>query len=152
MATHNMSFAIIIAGYLFAHMTQEVLIRMWSLYQIVGGYYSREATKWGWQQITEIQYTSYTVLIMCLIHAKLILRYEIQDSKIKIYIASFQMALELGYLKGGYANFGFAILDLCCKITIYHMREISCINMWSSVKDHHSIQLTLATSKKAMNK
>ena len=57
------------------------------------------------------------ILIMCLIHAKLILQYEIQDSKTKIYIASFQMALELGYLKGGYANFGFAILDLCCKIT-----------------------------------
>ena len=46
-----------------------------------------------------------------------ILQHEIKNSKTKIYIASFQMALELGYLKGGYVNFGFAALDLYCKIT-----------------------------------
>ena len=40
-----------------------------------------------------------------------ILQHEIQNSKTKIYIASFQMTLELGYLKGGYVNFGFAVLD-----------------------------------------
>ena len=46
-----------------------------------------------------------------------ILQHEIKNSKTKIYIASFQMALELGYLKGGYVNFDFAALDLYCKIT-----------------------------------
>ena len=46
-----------------------------------------------------------------------ILQHEIQNSKTKVYIVSFQMALGLGYLKGGYVNFGFAVLDLYCKIT-----------------------------------
>ena len=46
-----------------------------------------------------------------------ILQHEIQNSKTKIYIISFQMAMELGYLKGGYVNVGFAVLDLYCKIT-----------------------------------
>ena len=40
-----------------------------------------------------------------------ILQHEIQNSKIKIYIASFKMTLELGYLKGGYVNFGLLFLD-----------------------------------------
>ena len=40
-----------------------------------------------------------------------ILQHEVQNSKTKIYIASFQTTLELGYLKGGYVNFGFAVLD-----------------------------------------
>ena len=48
----------------------------------------------------------------------MILQHEIQNSKIKIYIVSFQMALELGYLKGGYVNFwfccsGFVLQDHC---------------------------------------
>ena len=47
-----------------------------------------------------------------------ILQHEIQNSKTKVYIASFQMALELGYLKGGYVNFwfccsGFVLQDHC---------------------------------------
>ena len=47
-----------------------------------------------------------------------ILQHEIQNSKTKIYIVSFQMALELGYLKGGYVNFwfccsGFVLQDHC---------------------------------------
>ena len=58
----------------------------------------------------------------------MILQHEIQNSKTKIYIVSFQMALELGYLKGGYVNFwfccsGFVLQDHCnllylCIITI----------------------------------
>ena len=43
-----------------------------------------------------------------------ILQHEIQNSKTKIYIVSFQMALEL---KGGYVNFWFCCSDLYCKIT-----------------------------------
>ena len=53
-----------------------------------------------------------------------ILQYE---NPTKIYIASFQMTLELGYLKGGYINFGFAVLDFllqdCCIVdfrTVVH--------------------------------
>ena len=44
-----------------------------------------------------------------------ILQHEIQNSKTKIYIVSFQMALELGYLRGGYVNFWFCCsgLDHC---------------------------------------
>ena len=42
-----------------------------------------------------------------------ILQHEIQNSKTKIYIASFKMTLELGYLKGGYVNFGLLFLDFC---------------------------------------
>ena len=42
-----------------------------------------------------------------------ILQHEIQNSKTKIYIVSFQMALELGYLKGGYVNFWFWLFWIC---------------------------------------
>ena len=58
----------------------------------------------------------------------MILQHEIKNSKTKIYIASFQMALELGYLKGGYVNFGFAALDLYCKIT-----AICCTCMYAAL-------------------
>ena len=40
-----------------------------------------------------------------------ILQQEIQNCKTKIYIASFQVAQLQSRLKGGYVNFGFAVLD-----------------------------------------
>ena len=36
---------------------------------------------------------------------------QIQNSKTKIYIASFQVAQLHSHLKGDYVNFGFAVLD-----------------------------------------
>ena len=48
------------------------------------------------------------------------------------------VALELGYLKGGYVNFGFGII--ICKITDYNSGPVSCINNHNSI---YLVQLTM---------
>ena len=50
-----------------------------------------------------------------------ILQHEQQN---QIYIASFQMALELGYLKGGYVNFWFC----CSGFALQDHHKIVCIS------------------------
>ena len=47
----------------------------------------------------------------CIQQIAVILQQEIQNCKTKIYIASFQVAQLQSHLKGGYVNFGFAVLD-----------------------------------------
>ena len=64
-----------------------------------------------------------------------ILQHGIQNSKTKIYIASFQMTLELGYLKGGYVNFGFAVWDFL--LQEYCVTFTSCVHLSSG----HSLLL-----------
>ena len=66
-----------------------------------------------------------------------ILQQEIQNCKTNIYIASFQVAQLQSHLKGGYVNFGFAVLDfmlqdhcnllyICQLCTMYCRFQVGC--------------------------
>ena len=74
-----------------------------------------------------------------------ILQHEIQNSKTKIYIVSFQMALELGYLKGGYVNFCFAVLDIMLQGAFMNQWTVP-LEWWRNVPILYSLSLFLYTS------
>ena len=66
---------------------------------------------------------------------------QIQNSKTKIYIASFQVAQPQSHLKGDYVNFGFAVLDFMlqdhCNLLYLEKHDNCLAGISAYMVEHH---------------